>query len=74
MYLEAEVSKERPLPGVYLLEQVLALPFGEDRNDKSFLAFEIPNDVRLRVAAPPRNAVPKITHWTLEAETFLDLQ
>jgi hypothetical protein len=67
--LKAPVSKERPLPGVYELSEVHGLPFGEARDVSSILVFEVPMDLRLRVAATPTDQAPRVTHWELSWES-----
>ncbi|MDP9381867.1 MAG: hypothetical protein M3Q29_17310 [Chloroflexota bacterium] len=67
--LRASVSKGRPWPGVYELSEVHGLPFGEDRGASSILEFEVPKDLRFRVAATPPDQAPKVTHWELSWES-----
>lgn len=67
--LEAAVAKERPLPGIYELSEVHGLPSDEERQGSNILDFEIPQGVRLRVAAPPADESPKVTQWELGWET-----
>lgn len=67
--LEAAVGKGDPLPGVYELFEVHGLPFGEDRAERSVLDFDVPEDVRFRIAAPHVDGPPRVTHWELGWET-----
>ncbi len=67
--LKALVSKGEPLPGVYELSELHGLPFGEDRDASGILNFEVPKDVRLRIAATPAYQAPKVTHWELSWES-----
>lgn len=67
--LRATVFKDWPLPGEYELSEVHGLPFGAERDVSSILDFQVPQDVRFRIAAPPADHAPKITHWELSWES-----
>jgi hypothetical protein len=67
--LEAAVAKDDPLPGVYVLSEVHGLPSGEERTARSVLDFDVPQDVRFRIAAPHVSGPPRVTHWDLGWET-----
>jgi hypothetical protein len=63
--LQASISKETPLPGVYRLSEIRGLPSGEDRSESSVVVFEVPENVRFRIAAVTTITPPKVTHWEL---------
>jgi hypothetical protein len=63
--LQASISKETPLPGIYRLSEVRGLPSGEDRSESSSVVFEVPEDVRFRIAAVATSTPPNVTHWEL---------
>ncbi len=67
--LQAPVYIESPLPGVYVLSEVRGRPFGEERPEKGALSFEVPTDVRFRIAASPTDERPRVTNWQLGWES-----
>jgi hypothetical protein len=63
--LEAAVLESHPLPGVYELSGVHGAPSGEGPRESSVLEFDVPKNVRFRVASSPTDSRPKVTHWEL---------
>jgi hypothetical protein len=66
VYFEAEIYRERHLPGDYELEVVRAYPYGLDgRNDLS-LEFEVGDEVCFRIAEELGVPSPRVTGWKFD--------
>jgi hypothetical protein len=63
--LRVSVTKSSPVPGIYDLSEIHALPAGEGRAVDNVLDLEIPKNVCFRIADTSHEPQPEITYWEL---------